>query len=178
MKLLAIAKMVGNKYEVRVHPAFIPSSHPLANVDGSFNAIFLVGDNVGDVMLYGRGAGSLPTGSAVVSDIVFAARRVKHARYDGIENKITREELESNFESAYYIRLNVHDVSGTLAEITKVFAEAGVSIASMVQNSGDETVSIIFLTHKTHENNMKNAVEHLSALKNVINVDSLIRIEK
>ena len=178
VKLLAIAKMVGDKYEVRVHPAFIPSKHPLANVDNSFNAIFLVGDNVGDVMLYGRGAGSLPTGSAVVSDIVFAARRVKHARYDGIENAITKEELVSDFESAYYIRLNVHDVSGTLADITRVFADSGVSIASMVQNSGDETVSIIFLTHKTHEKNMKLAVERLEALKNVIGVDSLIRIEK
>ena len=178
VKLLAIAKMVGDKYEVRVHPAFIANEHPLANVNGSFNAIFLVGDNVGDVMLYGRGAGSFPTGSAVVSDIVFAARRVEHARYDGIEHAITKSEMVSNFESAYYLRLNVHDVSGTLADITRVFAESGVSIAAMRQNSGEETVSIVFLTHKTFENNMKLAIERINKLKNVINVDSMIRIEK
>lgn len=179
VKLLAIAKMKDDgKYEVRVHPAFIPSSHPLASVSGSFNAIFLVGDNVGDIMLYGRGAGSFPTGSAVVSDIVFAARQIKHARYDGIERAVTKEELVSDFESSYYLRLNVHDVPGVLAEITKLFAKYGVSIASMVQQEGMDTVSIIFVTHATHENNMKKACEGIERLADVVGIANLIRIER
>ncbi len=166
------------KYEVRVHPAFIPSSHPLASVSGSFNAVFIVGDNVGDIMLYGRGAGSFPTGSAVVSDIVFAARQIKHARYDGIEKAVTKEELISDFESSYYLRLNVHDVAGVLAEITKLFAKYGVSIASMVQQEGKDTVSIIFVTHATRENNMKKACEGIEKLTDVVKIANLIRIEK
>ncbi|MCI8728498.1 MAG: homoserine dehydrogenase [Clostridia bacterium] len=179
VKLLAIAKMKDDgKYEVRVHPAFIPSSHPLASVSGSFNAVFIVGDNVGDIMLYGRGAGSFPTGSAVVSDIVFAARQIKHARYDGIEKAVTKEELISDFESSYYLRLNVHDVAGVLAEITKLFAKYGVSIASMVQQEGKDTVSIIFVTHATRENNMKKACEGIEKLTDVVKIANLIRIEK
>ena len=112
IKLLAIAKRHGDKIEARVTPVFLAKDHPLANVNDSFNAVFLVGDNVGDIMLYGRGAGALPTGSAIVSDIVFCARQEKHARYSEMNTSMTEADIEANYESDYYIRLDVHDVVG------------------------------------------------------------------
>ncbi len=103
IKLLAIAKLIDGKIEARVHPVFLKNSHPLASVSGSFNGIFIVGDNVGDIMLYGRGAGALPTGSAVVSDIVFCARQIEHARYSEINDVISKTDIISDFTSDYYM---------------------------------------------------------------------------
>ena len=130
IKLLAIAKRHGDKIEARVTPVFLAKDHPLANVNDSFNAVFLVGDNVGDIMLYGRGAGALPTGSAIVSDIVFCARQEKHARYSEMNTSMTEADIEANYESDYYIRLDVHDVVGVIADIAAVFKKHKVSIRS------------------------------------------------
>ena len=109
LKLLAISKCIDGKIEARVHPAFIPSEHPLAQVQGSFNALFMHGDNVDDVMLYGRGAGSFPTGSAIVSDIVYAATVTEHRRYAWEEVlDINKNDFEHNFISKYYVRILVY----------------------------------------------------------------------
>lgn len=178
IKLLAIAKQKGDKIEARVHPVFLPKSHPLANVNGAFNAVFVVGDAVGDIMLYGRGAGALPTGSAIVSDIVFCARQVEHARYSEMFNLMKQDQIVSDFESDYYLRLNARDVSGVVADIASVFKKYKVSISQMRQDENKEIIPIIFITHKTTENAMKQAIEEIKSLPNVLSVENVIRVEK
>ena len=178
IKLLAIAKQRGDKIEARVHPVFLPKSHPLANVNGSFNAVFVVGDAVGDIMLYGRGAGALPTGSAIVSDVVFCARQVEHARYPEMFNVMTQDQIVSDFESDYYLRLNARDVSGVIADIASVFKKYKVSISQMRQDESKEVIPVIFITHKTTEKAMKQAIEEIKSLPNVLSVENVIRVEK
>ncbi|MDE6211704.1 MAG: homoserine dehydrogenase [Clostridia bacterium] len=178
IKLLAIAKQKGKKIEARVHPVFLPKSHPLASVNGSFNAVFVVGDAVGDIMIYGRGAGALPTGSAIVSDIVFCARQVEHARYSEMFDVMDKSEIVSDFESEYYLRLSARDVSGVIADIATVFKKHKVSIVQMRQDENKEIIPIVFITHKTSENAMKSAIKDIENLPNVISVDNVIRVEK
>lgn len=179
IKLLAIAKDGNNgKIEARVHPVFLPKDHPLANVNGSFNAVFLVGDAVGDIMLYGRGAGDLPTGSAIVSDIVYCARQIEHARYSEMNVSMSQKDINSDFNSRYYLRLNVHDVAGVVADIANVFKKYKVSIAQMRQDEGKEVISIVFVTHLTDEKAMNSSVEEISRLSNVISVENVIRVER
>ncbi|MCI7402423.1 MAG: homoserine dehydrogenase [Christensenella sp.] len=178
VKLLAIAKQKNGKIEARVHPVFLPKSHPLASVSNSFNAVFVVGDAVGDIMIYGRGAGDLPTGSAIVSDIVYCARQVEHARYSEMFNNMTEEELIKDFESEYYVRLTVHDVPGVLADVTTVLKNNKISVSQIRQNKNSEIVPIIFVTQKTHENAMNKAIEEISKLQNIIKVENVIRVEQ
>jgi len=178
LKLLAIAKKTDGKIEARVHPAFIPDDHPLASVKGSFNAVHIVGDNVGDIMLYGRGAGDLPTGSAIVSDIVFAAKQSK-PQYTTFKNsdEVSDRGFSKDFLCEYYIRMSVNDVSGVLAKIAGVFAKFNVSINTMIQESQGGTAKIIFLLHKTGEKSVNRALEQIERLSCVQSVDSLIRVE-
>lgn len=178
VKLLAIAKQKNGKIEARVHPVFLPESHPLASVSNSFNAVFVVGDAVGDIMIYGRGAGDLPTGSAIVSDIVYCARQVEHARYSEMFNNMTEDELIKDFESEYYVRLTVHDVPGVLADVTTVLKNNKISVSQIRQNKNSEIVPIIFVTQKTHENAMNKAIEEISKLQNIIKVENVIRVEQ
>lgn len=178
IKLLAITKLVDGKIEARVHPVFLKNSHPLASVNGSFNGIFLVGDNVGDIMLYGRGAGALPTGSAVVSDIVFCARQIEHARYTEMNDIVKKDEVIRDFMSDYYLRMTAHDVTGVLSKITAIFAKYNVSITSMRQDAGEGLVQIVFFTHKSTENNIAKAIVDIENLSEVQKVNSLIRVEK
>ena len=178
IKLLAIAKRRGEKIEARVTPVFLSKDHPLANVNDSFNAVFLVGDNVGDIMLYGRGAGALPTGSAIVSDIVFCARQEKHARYSEMNVSMTESDIEYDYESEYYIRLDVHDVVGVIADIAAVFKKHKVSISQMRQADSKEIIPVVFVTHKTREFDMQKAIEEIGRLGNVIGVRNVIRVER
>lgn len=178
IKLLAIAKQIGDKIEARVHPVMLKCDHPLSNVLGSFNAVFLKGDNVEDIMLYGRGAGSLPTGSAVVSDIVFAARQQEHARYQEMLTSFDKSEIITDFESEYYLRLSVKDVAGVLAKIASILSVNGVSITNMRQDAGEGNVQMIFFTHKAKESNVNNALNEIKQLPQVINVEAKIRVEK
>ena len=178
IKLLAIAKLIDGKIEARVHPVFLKNSHPLASVSGSFNGVFLVGDNVGDIMLYGRGAGSLPTGSAVVSDIVFCARQIEHARYAEISDVITKQDIITDFTSDYYMRMTVLDIPGVLSQITSIFADNNISITSMRQDAGEGVVSIVLVTHKSSENNIRKAIKEIESLSEVQKVNSVIRVEK
>lgn len=180
LKLLAIAKRnAEGKIEARVHPAFIPASHPLASVKGSFNAVHIVGDNVGDIMLYGRGAGDLPTGSAIVSDIVFAAKQAKpqYAPFKNTE-KVSDRGFSSNFYCNYYLRMKVKDEEGVLAKIAGVFGKNHVSINTMIQESDGENAKIIFLIHKTGEKNVKKAMQDVALLPCVESVDAVIRVEE
>ena len=178
VKLLAIAKQMDGKIEVRVHPVFLPKHHPLASVNGAFNAVFVVGDAVGDIMLYGQGAGALPTGSAIVSDIVFCARQETHARYGEMNDVVDAGQIIADFESEYYLRLNVRDVSGVIADIANVFKKHHVSISRMRQDEGGEIVPIVFFTHKSHEQAMSAAIEEIRKLHNVVSVENVIRVER
>ncbi|MDR2091621.1 MAG: homoserine dehydrogenase [Clostridiales bacterium] len=181
LKLLGISKNIDGKIEARVHPAFIDNNHPLASVKGSFNAVHLVGNNVGDVMLYGRGAGDLPTGSAIVSDIVFAAAQTKHRRYAFVSERVKPADFISDFLSEYYIRMKVSDKAGTLSKISGVFGKFGVSITTVLQKPPTDDsgiVSIIFITHLTREGAISKAIGAIKELENVAEISNVIRVEK
>lgn len=174
LKLLAIGKIVNGKVEARVHPAFIPNTHPLATVKGSFNAVMIMGDNVGDIMLYGRGAGDLPTGSAIVSDIVYCARQTDHIL--SVFEPSKDADFADDFECKYYIRMTVEDRSGVLAKITGVFGKYDVSIDAMQQKQGGDAASVIFLSHKNNEKNFMRAVSEIKSLNEVKSIDAVIRL--
>ena len=183
LKLLAIGKNTDKGIEVRVHPTFIPTTHPLAGVNDSFNAVFLHGDAVDDVMLYGRGAGSLPTASAVVSDVIFAATHsdIKYSTFKNTENASPETKFVSNFESAYYLRLSVDDRAGVLAKITGFFGKEGISIVEVAQKGKecdlDERVPLIIITHVSNENAIKKAIAKINA-SGLGEVQSVVRVEK
>jgi len=174
LKLLAIGKRVNGKIEARVHPSFIENNHPLATVKGSFNAVMIVGDNVGDIMLYGRGAGDLPTGSAIVSDIIYCAKQTEHSLtvFDGAKDA----DFTDDFESKYYIRMSVADKSGVLAKITGVFGKYDVSIDAMQQKQSGDAASVIFFSHKNSEKNVMRAISEIKSLAEVKDVDAVIRV--
>lgn len=180
IKLLAIAKEENNKLELRVHPTMIPSTHPLANVNDSFNAIFLKGNAVGDLMFYGRGAGDLPTGSAVVGDIISIIKNNSSLPYTfdsfnsnkGIEVKPMEE-----VESEYYLRFKVQDEPGVLADIATIFAKEHVSILSVIQKVNRKNkVTIVLVTHTTLEGNINRALKTIKANENY-KLENMIRIE-
>ncbi|MFL0195439.1 homoserine dehydrogenase [Clostridium sp. WILCCON 0269] len=184
IKLLAIAKENKGKLELKVQPTMIPKEHPLANVYDSFNAIFIKGNAVGDLMFYGRGAGSLPTGSAVVSDIVAILRsNVDVANYSHIaQNDLWHREIRSIGESKskFYIRITVIDQSGVLGEITTTLGKYNVSLRSVIQKGEENSkgeVTIVLFTHKTIEADISNSTKELVNLKSVIRIDNVISIE-
>lgn len=184
IKLLAIAKENNGKLELKVQPTMIPKDHPLTNVYDSFNAIFIKGNAVGDLMFYGRGAGSLPTGSAVVSDIVAILRsNVDVANYSHIaQNDLWHREIQNISESysKFYIRITVIDQPGVLGEITTILGKYNVSLRSVIQKGEENSrgqVTIVLFTHKTSEADVSNAIKELMNLKSVITIDNVIRIE-
>ncbi len=182
LKLLAIGKNSEAGVEVRVHPTFIPNAHPLASVNDSFNAVYLTGDAVDDVMLYGRGAGALPTASAVVSDDIYAATHsdVKYSTFKNNATADTGVKFVSDFSSAYYLRLSVSDKAGVLAKISGVFGKYGISIVEISQKSKEkdsERVPLIIITHKTKENSIRNAVAKINASELGV-VEAVIRVEQ
>jgi homoserine dehydrogenase len=183
IKLLAIGKKEGSKIEVRVHPTMIPATHPLASVRSAFNAIFITGHAVDDVMLYGRGAGCMPTASAVVSDVIYAChneKRHKYMTFVNEENMSGEIELVKDFHCIYCIRLHVADRPGTMAAIAAAFAERGVSLKSVIQLGENDGVSsrITFLTHLASEFAVREALKNIEALACVNAVESMIRVEE
>lgn len=144
IKLLAIAKETNGKVELRVHPTMIPKKHPLSNVYDSYNAVFIRGNAVGDLMFYGRGAGDLPTGSAVVSDIVSIVRNNVETENPNpvVKNNLWEREIldMGSVESKFYIRATVLDESGVLGEITAILGKHNVSIRSVIQKGDEEDV--------------------------------------
>lgn len=181
IKLLAIGKEIDNRLELRVHPTMVPKAHPIANVNDSFNAIFIKGNAVGDLMLYGRGAGALPTGSAVVGDIISILRnKVDMSTLLKLKNAGTTKKINSASEnsSGYYIRLNVKDQPGILGSIASVFGKHNVSIFGVTQDVKDnENVSLIFITHEAVEGNVNKAVYEIEKLNKVNRLENIIRIE-
>jgi len=180
IKLLAIGKNGANGIEVRVHPAFIPQEHPLASVNDSYNAVYITGDSVEDVMLYGRGAGALPTGSAIVGDVIYCATHsnYRYSTFENTKDAAPGTKFIENFESAYYIRVNASNRTGVLAKITSIFSRCGINVAKMVQEDGSDSaaVPVIFVTHKTKEQSVNKAVEELKAIPEIAKVAAVIRV--
>ena len=178
IKLLAIAKEINDKLELRVHPTMIPIAHPLANVNDSFNAIFIKGNAVGDLMLYGRGAGSLPTGSAVVGDIISILRN--NMTTNTVSNVLIKKSVIpiEDSVSKYYIRLNAKDESGVLAQISTILGANNVSISALIQkgNIGD-FVPLVFITHDALDGDIRKSVDFLEQLSTVDKVVNVIRVE-
>ncbi len=181
IKLLAIAKEDNNKLELRVHPTLIPSSNPMANVNDAFNAILIKGNAVGELMLYGKGAGALPTGSAVVSDIISILRNnVAPTEAKVINDKADFKEVKKSGdnESEFYIRLDFKDKAGVLGDTAEIFGKNNVSIVSITQDVAHKTHSTLaFITHKSSEKNINNSLEKIVELESVNKVESIIRIE-
>ena len=180
LKLLGIGKNTDNGVEVRVHPTFVANSNPLATVSDSFNAVHILGDAVGEIMLYGRGAGDLPTGSAIVSDVIFAS---KHAEYyytpfKNDEQGAKETKYVTDFNSQYYLRLLVDDKAGILSKITAIFAKYNVSIKEVKQVlSENGKAEVILITHSCRESSIKKTLDKLKEFDGAIDVCSVIRIE-
>lgn len=185
IKLLAIVKDNEGRLELRVHPTMIPENHPLANVYDSFNAVLIKGNAVGDLMFYGRGAGDLPTGSAVVSDIVSILRNniEIESLNPVVKNNLWVKEISniSEIDSKYYMRLTVKDRPGVLGEISSVVGANNVSLRSVIQKGLDveneNKVTIVLVTHITKEGNIKSAIEDLYKLDSVYKINNFIRME-
>ena len=180
LKLLGIGKDTEKGVQVRVHPTFVKNDNPLASVNDSFNAVHLVGDSVGEIMLYGRGAGALPTGSAIVSDVIFAAKYDEYfyACFENNEKGNKETKFASDFTSKYYIRLSVADKAGVLSKVSGVFAKGSLSISEVKQVSlDDDKAQIIIITHLCNESLIKKALEKLKTLEEVYEVKGVIRME-
>ncbi len=179
LKLLAIAKRQGNNIEVRVHPTFLPREHPLTKVNGSFNAIYLHGHACQEMMLQGRGAGDLPTASAVVSDILRAATAQVHEHPTFVNRADADATLhfDDNWRTSYFIRLSVADEPGSLAKIAGWLAQENVSIATMMQkqDAAAGRVPVIVITHVAAEKSMQQALAHFDPA--ISTVESMIRVE-
>jgi len=180
VKLLAIARRDDDGVELAVHPTMIPHSHPLSSVGGAFNAVFIRGDAVGDLMLYGMGAGMMPTGSAVVADCIDAAHNLirkvsppREVRFNHVRVKPMDET-----QSRYYVRVLVVDRPGVMAAIASEFGRAQVSIESLIQKGrGQDPVSVVFVTHRARERDMQDALRGIRALDVVHSIASVIRVE-
>jgi len=179
IKLLAIAKLHGKQLELRVHPAMVRSDHPMANINNSYNAIYIVGNAVDDIMISGKGAGAMPTGSAVVSDIISIVKGEPIVEGVGVPKRELGVMDIGETYMQYYIRLTVKDAAGVLAEISSVFARHQVSICTLVQEKMEgDLAQLIFTTHFTKEGSLRQAVEAIEKLDVVEQVSSLIRIEE
>jgi len=196
IKLLAISKLSKGKVEVRVHPTMIPMRSMLSNVNGVFNAVYVVGDEVGDSMFYGRGAGGEPTASAVVADIIDTAKDiVSSSPIKPDDYRLTAMPIPycwqlgqaenipirpiSECRTKYYIRYVAVDTAGVLAQIAGILGNHNISIASVIQRDqhGPETVYVVMLTHEAVEANMQKAISEIDQLEDIRDKTMLIRIE-
>ena len=187
IKLLGIAKFQENVIEARVHPTLIPTESPMAQVSGVYNAIHVVGDAVGDIVLYGQGAGSLPTASAVVGDIIDLARnrivgvqsRVPAASFQWDSRKALPIKPMADIQSQYYLRCMVKDEPCVLSTISGILGERGISISSVLQKGRKrgQTVPLVILTHRSSEQGMQSALQDINALPIIAEPTTLIRME-
>jgi len=196
IKLLAIAKKGDGSIEARVHPAFIPEDFLLAKVGGVYNAVQIEGDLVGKVLFYGEGAGALPTSSAIVADVIAAAKGIiqrkelgtrKWAQGGGDLFLVPRSSFPvkaikptSELETRYYLRMSVADRPGVLAQIAKVLGDRSISISSVIQKEADvatKTAEIVIMTHPAREQFMQQALKEMEKLPVVKEICNFIRVE-
>ena len=188
IKLLGIGRRRSDGIELRVHPTLIPARRLLANVEGAMNAVWVKGDVVGHTMYYGKGAGKEPTASAVVADLVDVARmisadpvnRVPHLAFQ--PDRMTDSPIlpRGRIRTAYYLRMQVADEPGVLADITRILADGTVSIDAMLQREsadGEGSTDIIILTHVTDEHRIDTAIERIESLATVLSRVIRLRVE-
>ena len=182
IKLLAIARRIDGSIDIRVHPTMIRCSHPLASVNGVYNAIYVVGDSVGETMFFGEGAGSLPAASAVVGDVIEVARHIQSECLALIGCTCTdslRVRDIAELETAYYIRLRVLDKPGVLAATAAVFGEHGVSLASVIQKAREsDEAELVYVTHHAGEAAVQASLDQIRMLESVREVGTVLRVEE
>jgi homoserine dehydrogenase len=189
IKLLAISKFNGESIDIRVHPAMIPQSHPMANVNGVFNAVRLCDDLMEDNILVGHGAGSLPTGSAVVADIVQIARDI----LSGSKNRVSSQSFQNNeiksipimnikdIHSEYFLRFSVLDNPGVLSRISGILGSYSIGILSVIQKGRSDQgkgVPLIMMTHRSNEKDIQSALREIDDLDVTCEKSNFIRVEK
>ncbi|MFZ3065716.1 MAG: homoserine dehydrogenase [Nitrospirota bacterium] len=187
IKLLAISKMDNGEIEVRVHPTMVPNEYLISTVEGVFNAIYIAGDAVGETMFYGRGAGDMPTGSAVVSDIIEIARdiinnsigRVPSPSFQLNERKSLKIKKMDEIICPFYLRFMAMDNPGVLSKISGVLGEHNISIASMIQKGRKEggAVSVVMMTHEAKEKDVQDALTEIDKMSFVSAKTAFIRVE-
>lgn len=181
IKLVGVAKQDEGKIEAYVRPAFVPKRHPIASVNDVFNAVFLNADAVGDVMLFGRGAGSLPTASSVVGDIIDVCRNIKYGsfgRHDGIcyETKPVKDIFTTS--NKFYVRMLVSDKPNVLAGIASDFGEHCISLASLKQNTlNGERAELVIITHKAKEDDLRSALTALMKKDYIHKINTMICLD-
>jgi homoserine dehydrogenase len=185
IKLLAIAKAADGELELRVHPTMIPADSPMAAVSGVFNAVFITGDNVGNLMFYGRGAGQLPTASAVWSDTLEIARRVAHGipamdlDLPSVSGRpLTLRPMDA-IRSTYYLRVMAMDQPGVLAQVAGILGKHDISLVSVLQKgrAHGEAVPVVMMTHEARERDMRAALAAIDKLAVVAGRTTMIRVE-
>lgn len=186
IKLLAIAKASNGSLELRVHPTMIPEDSPMAAVSGVFNAIFLSGDVVNDLMFYGRGAGQMPTASSVWADIVEIARRLAAGQAAVPQdlpvlgrNPLTLKPMEE-VRSAYYLHISALDQPSVLAQVTGILGKHEISIASVIQKVRHQAkaVPVVMMTHEAQEGSMQKALQEIDGLRVIVAPTRMIRVEE
>ena len=179
IKLMGLARNTDSGIEVRVQPMLVPQEHPLATVNDSYNAVFVKGDAVGDAMFYGRGAGEMPTASAIVGDVFDIVRNILFNCTGRISCTCYRQIPVKDFgevENKFFLRMQVKNRPGVLAQIAQVFGEHEVSIARVVQkNAKTEQAELVIVTEKVKELNMKDALSRLEKMENISEISSVIR---
>mgnify|MGYP001381831739 FL=1 len=177
IKLLAMVSKHEDELEVQVYPALLPSSHPLSSVRDSFNAVFVEGTAVDSLMLFGRGAGGMPTASAVLGDVIDAALNLSNKTYRGMEDLKEVSVLPSGEQkSAYYVSVQVIDEPGVLATVASVFAKSDISIQTMEQEGMGREAHLVFITHEVEESRLEGALSQLSNLSCVEKLGTVIRV--
>lgn len=187
IKLLAITKIVDGEIEARVHPTMISKKTLLSKVDGVFNAVYVEGETVGGLLFYGQGAGSLPTGSAVVSDLIEIARNIRSHSHHRVpaaafvpgSRKLLRIRPMAEIESLYYLRFMVEDHPGVLAKISGILGKKQISISSMIQEGRkiEGEVPLVMMTHKAKERDLQAALAEIGELDCIMGSTLLIRVE-
>lgn len=184
LKLLAITKETDGKVELRVHPTMVPEEYLISKVDGVYNAIYVEADFVGSTLYYGRGAGDLPTGSAVVSDIADISLNIMNNSIGRIPSvsknrKVIKPMQMDEIVSKYYFRFSALDIPGVLSKISGVLGKYNISIASVIQKERrkGKAVPLVVLTHKAKEKDVQRAVKEINRLKSVARKTVFIRVE-
>lgn len=189
IKLLGLTRRREDGIELRVHPTLVPASRLIANVEGAMNAVLVQGDAVGATLYYGKGAGAEPTASAVIADLVDVTRlhtadpehRVPHLAFQPDELSSVPVLPIDEVTSSYYLRMRVSDETGVLADITRILADAGISIDAMLQKEsreGEPQTDIIMLSHLCREKQVNAAITKIEALPTVLSAVTRLRMEE
>lgn len=182
VKLLGIAERHDDTIHISVQPTMVSHTHPLASVNGVFNAVYVYGEAVGETMFYGPGAGEMPTATSVVADLVAVSKNLKLG-VNGMRSVVRAGEhkIKSDQHVAYknFLRLRVADKAGVLAQISQVFNEYDVSLETLLQQPNEENneAEITIITHKANKANLQKVIDHIAGLDVVYNITSLYRVE-